>query len=40
MVEHRDGEAFWFSTGCDEHRDGQPADLARRVARDLEVEQR
>jgi hypothetical protein len=39
-VEHRDDEAFWFSTGCDEHRDSQLADLAGRVGRDLEVEQR
>ncbi|HLF41486.1 MAG TPA: hypothetical protein VI854_08435 [Acidimicrobiia bacterium] len=38
VVEHSDGEAFWFSTGCDDHRDSQLADLRRRVGRDLEVE--
>ena len=39
-VEHRDDEAFWFSTGCDEHRDIQLAALTRRVGRELDVEQR
>jgi hypothetical protein len=39
-VEHQDHEAFWFSTGCDEHRDSQLADLAHRIGRDPEVEQR
>jgi hypothetical protein len=39
-VEHSDAEPFWFSTGCDEHRDEQLADLARRAGRDLSVEYR
>ena len=38
MVEHRDDAPFWFSTGCDEHRDQQLADLATRVGRELSVE--
>jgi len=39
-VEHRDDEPFWFSTGCDEHRDQQLADLAARAGRELSVEYR
>ena len=37
-VEHRDDEPFWFSTGCDEHRDQQLKDLGERVGRELTVE--
>jgi hypothetical protein len=37
-VEHRDDEPFWFSIGCDEHRDQQLADLSARVGRELSVE--
>jgi hypothetical protein len=39
-VEHRDDEPFWFSTGCDDHRDQQLADLAARAGRELSVEYR
>ena len=39
-VEHRDDEPFWFSTGCDEHRDQQLADLSARAGRELSVEYR
>jgi len=38
VTEHSDHEPYWFSTGCDEHRDSQLADLASRVGRRLEVE--
>jgi len=39
-VEHRDDAPFWFSTGCDEHRDQQLADLAERAGRELSIEYR
>ncbi len=38
VVEHDDRQAFWFSTGCDEHRDRQLEDLRTRVGGDLHVE--
>jgi hypothetical protein len=40
IVEHRDDEPFWFSTGCDEHRDQQLEKLAKRAGRQLSVEHR
>jgi hypothetical protein len=40
VVEHRDDEPFWYSTGCDEHRDTQLSDLSRRAGRDLVIEHR